>query len=327
MPETYDIVDAFDRHEAFRNRALSSLPVVGSMAAFLIVLSKILLVSGGDIGTALALVDRAGPFPVLAGSFLAISPFFAVGLIGAVGQGIDRATPPQELQTVYIVFIILLFWLSFIVPFTSLAFVVAYAVATEITRRRKKRKSRSPGTVSSWDEILQLPVPRDEQLLRLIFKIHECETSPLKDRKIVDLAALQQLKANQADYIEQFNQRLSVIRQRARRPLDAVAIGFLLFALLPVLPNILSDIPWLPAEVVELEDGSFETGYVLDLDDRWLVLLTEDGRRVQTFDANTVEARAICSPDGASGKPTRTIWRLTAGIDEKYAPCPSDDAG
>jgi hypothetical protein len=85
LPVPDDLVAFHERQAAIRGRLATSLPVVGSAVTFLLVVTKILLVAGGDIGTALAIVDRAGPLSVLTGTFVTISPLLGVGLVGPSG--------------------------------------------------------------------------------------------------------------------------------------------------------------------------------------------------------------------------------------------------
>lgn len=237
LPKPFDLVEVYERRAAVHGRLLSNLPIIGSAATFLVIVSKVLLVSGGDIGTALALVDRSGPFQVLSGAFVSISPLLGIGIIAAIAVGMaDAPAPPHEQTTLYALFALLLFWLSFVVSIWSIAFVLGGGLTILLSRLPKGRRPKY--AVSSFDDIFQQPIPRDVQLLRLIIKMHACRMA-IPDSGEIDLAEVQRLRADEAEHLDRYNQRLTEIRRR--RPVDVVAFGFLLVAMLPILPSILSD--------------------------------------------------------------------------------------
>jgi hypothetical protein len=78
-----------------------------------------------------------------------------------------------------------------------------------------------------------------------------------------------------------------------------------------------SDIPWLPAEDVMLDNGDHIVGYVLGVEEGSVVVLTEQERVIERVDLSDIRSRRLCELDSDS-KPLVRPW----GRSGTYVQCP-----
>jgi hypothetical protein len=64
-----------------------------------------------------------------------------------------------------------------------------------------------------------------------------------------------------------------------------------------VVAGAISDSAWLPAEKLQLENGSTIAGYVLSESDRWIIVVRDDDRRIERLPAAQVTHREGCRPE------------------------------
>lgn len=260
---------------------LPHLPLIGTAVIFLFVVTKVTIIAGGDMNTAFALVDRAGPFQVLAGTFISISDDLAYGITaGLIAYSARNDLSLKERAVVNLVTLVFLTWLSFIVWFPIFVWLLATFAAVRSIRRKEGRDK-----LSFWPFFF-------EETWRFVSRLG----------------------------------RLIGLNEKSWRAIDLLVVYFSCVVLMPLLPQAFDDRPWIPAEIVTLRGNVEHVGYVISQDDRWVVILLEEERRVITLASRDVIDRTICSPDGEGGRPERTIWRLFRTLEDKYDPCPNDSA-
>jgi hypothetical protein len=86
-------------------------------------------------------------------------------------------------------------------------------------------------------------------------------------------------------------------------------------------PGFLSPVPWLPAEVIELEDESF-VGYEVATEDVELTLLRNDPRIITSVPVEEVASRTICQLEQEEeGRWDVSLSELLVGRTDEYPPC------
>ena len=65
---------------------------------------------------------------------------------------------------------------------------------------------------------------------------------------------------------------------------------------------------WLPTEVIRLQDGSQQVGFVLQVDGSWTTVLTEGGRQVLRVPSPALQSRTVCSPAQTEWLSLAELW-------------------
>jgi hypothetical protein len=107
------------------------------------------------------------------------------------------------------------------------------------------------------------------------------------------------------------------VRQQRKERRDGQAPGMRSLLWFTALTNLLlgagliltySSSVWLPAEVIHLQDGSQQVGYVLQVDGPWTTVLTEAHRQVIRVSSPALESRTICTPVPTEWLSLAEVW-------------------
>ena len=106
-------------------------------------------------------------------------------------------------------------------------------------------------------------------------------------------------------------------KKRGRIPGQMLVLGLITFLLF----GIFTSPPWMPSEVVELNDGRTIQGYVLTSAGEAWAILTEERRVIWIEGESAVEKRSLCSTE--EGILSRTVADIVRGKPSKYPSCAS----
>lgn len=94
-----------------------------------------------------------------------------------------------------------------------------------------------------------------------------------------------------------------------------------LLVMLILFQGVFSEDMWLPAETIEMSDGTNIIGYVLNEDRPWIPVLTEEDRTIAYIEAESVQTREICVSEVK--RLSRTILSFRENR-QQASTCPSD---
>lgn len=231
-----------------------------------------------------------------------------------------------EKRWLYANLAIVLVWLSYIVSWSSLlgvaTIVVLFFAVPTLWRKWRRKPDKRKQTTVTWQHLYANP-PDDIEQRSLITQHKSLSSAKSEAERVGDHIQLSAISAQTQRVQEQYSERVREIVKAGRSPLEAAAMGVVAAALVPIVIHLVNnDRPWMPAEVVYGQNNDRWVGYVLSHDERALVLLRDKDRAVISIDGKQIRARIICTPDGASLTPVRTLWRVGADLKPLYERCP-----
>lgn len=318
-----DLVEHHSRDRLWRDQVMRNAPALFSASLFAFVVIKVLLIAQSNVSTGLALIARAGPLQVFAGTAVLGLPFLGTGLTNAAGI-LARTNRLNRLQRrrLWTYYGLGAFWLSWVLPWATTIFLIAFP-AISLLLWRKERNEPATKDVP-FAEFVQSSSPSDLKLREIrarIQALHEQdEALPPDVRKDPDRASRKEI--NEA--VQEYNDRAAAIRAAQTPALDSLAISLLVATMFPLLQFALNDDAWLPAEDISTRNGGVFTGYVLSTADKWTTILGDDPRLIITLPEGDVVGRRVCAVTYAyNGR--RTLWQLGGERGPDYDSCVSSE--
>lgn len=329
--EPVDLVDHHERAKSLRQYLIQNAVPLASLAIFAFIILKVLLVSDANINTALAIVERAGTFPVIAGVIVLAVPTLATGLNNslAIWAGADSKFNRFERRRLWVLFSLSILYLSYILPWMSTLTLLAFGafyVLRWFWRRRKVHVSEVPATTDSTptfdvDAFLKA-MPEDVELRRLWKEYKECHTLLTADPEVLsDQAVREKVYAQYVKVIDDYNTRNKLVQAATRPTIDAAAIALLLTVTAPMLQQSLNGSMWLPPELISAGSHGQVVGYVLNDSPKWTTILRDSDRSIVTLPTEDLTVRQVCRLRYTDSQ-TVTIYSLGHRHKVDYPLCP-----
>lgn len=309
-----------------RRSALTNIPSYAGAAIVLLVVLKIAIVSRGAPSTMLTLIADAGPLQVLVGTLILLLPFSGIVVIYANDEtyrrsGMSTIARNEVRLGVYLA----IFVLSFLLPWSWVATVVALLIFRHLVFLRDKKKGRTSDRIKEvpLQEWLQTE-PADVHLHELWSQIKEkiSQKRTLQGNGVIDLARMAELQESIHQLQNESRTRADEIYKLNNSQGTALASVLASYAFALLIQFLANDKPWIPAEQLNLEGGDREIAYVVNSGDSWTTILREKERAVIRIPSDSIKSRKVCSIK-RNEEATKTIWRFRQAKTEIYDKCPA----
>ncbi|NVM96091.1 hypothetical protein [Arthrobacter wenxiniae] len=316
-----DVVQHYERQQALRERLLGNVTALVSVAVFVFVVLKVLLIADSNVSTALSVVKEAGPIQVVAGVLIIGLPFIGTGLANTAGiLARTNELNRYEQRRLWTYYFGSVFVLSFVLSWWSLIAMVAFPLFSLILWR-KERKAPAVEAEVTWEKFLA-QTPEDSVLRDIVQRLApiRAELNALGGEPSPDAVRLADLTGQSNVLQSAFEARMGKIRSAGSIRLDALAITLLITTIFPVWQSAMSDQPWLPAENITLASGKIEVGYVVSTSDGWSTILIDKPRLVERLHSAEILARETCvTADSYNSR--QTVWSFSAPTMPTYPRC------
>ena len=325
------LTDAQERAES-RARITANLPWIITSTIFLLILVKVLIVARLDVGTALGIVQQAGPLTLAPGIILSLFPVLGLGMgTLAVHLANNNFGEPSQRALHWVFYFIAVTLFSTFQPWSSTLIQVGIPITYVVIRRTKRfRGSRkAPAGARQVDPRQpsdEFPDSNDLITSEIVDKIREVDSRIANaSPSSVDYSAINELRSRRSSLVADYNERTEALKVASKQPIELIALIFIGLLLFVAAPTYFTDATWMPAENLRTVNSGVVTGYVLSSDESWTTILTTGTRSIRSIKTSEVLSRQVCRADHDKPSKIRTVWN---GHTQKpnYPECATPDA-
>ncbi|MCY1684762.1 hypothetical protein [Kocuria sp. SL71] len=288
QPPIRDVVRYNQIGAHLRERLTERIAALFVTISATIFILKILLVSRGDVATALGVVSNSSTGSLISGVVIQSFPLLISMLCYPVALWLIRL-PIQGLYrtTLALWAIVLLLLLSSMLTIFALLGVV-FSVCGACLQARISR-SKETRLEAASKSVLSNPY-RDLVIDELSKQFDSIQTSGPKNG-VVHIDPLRLPEANKI--LRKWSERSECIEDSRKESVEGALLGTLALFLIAISFMSLNDSMWLNTERIQTKDGSF-VAYVLNEDEFWMTILEEDTRTLRVIKSDLVESRDYC---------------------------------
>jgi hypothetical protein len=328
FPVGVDLVEENERRAKLRERVWSSLTVLVSATIVSLAALRLLAVSHFNLSTALAILNSTTTTTVAFGALLIALPYIVVTLTAQVGIAATSAggTDRVVLWTRYALGALIAFLIIPPLQGISIAVPLLFVGFGWIAKRRKARNGRHapkpPDT--SWARGQKVPDDRELRHYRDEFQQAEAGMKAMEDVGHLTPDLREEYLQRLSEISHDGNVRLEKINKTARIGMESATLATIA-AFLPAILQYLSfgDRPWMPAEVVSLNQGQASVvGYVLKQDVKWMTILRESDRSIVYLATPDTRAREVCKLPRVNDDQRSMIAKFNNAV-PNYRECPA----
>ncbi|WP_159391167.1 hypothetical protein [Streptomyces viridochromogenes] len=332
--EARDLIEEYQAESARKSELLTNLPAYAGAGILAAVVLKVALISHGSVATSLALINSAGPVQVIGGVLVLLVPTLGTLAIVLINSSIDfkEMSKPKRVS-LYIDFAVALLLLTFVLYWGAvlvLLGIIATKGVVNLRRHLKARRQASPDTNESTNEDSRPNWPSDPPQDVVLHEIWEKQVAcggqliQARSEPEPNLGRLSELENQIRSLAAEYNSRVRQIN-RSRPSAESLALTTALSVVTfyVVFTSLVSDRPWLPAEILDIKGDRATVGYVVTEGDNWTTILTEGDRRIIRVNSDSIVDRSICATEKSEGKEVKTLWKVFSDVKTIYKECPN----
>lgn len=293
-PSTQDLVAAWTRkNESERSTVRFCVPYL-PVLALAFVLLNVLVQTGGDASRTMAIASNIKPSLFAVYVFLSLLNLLAAGVLVVAPRFISDHTYPVETRRFFrllMIITIILYAYALSLLFAALYLVLAYLLWRFLGDRKEAPKRLS---FDSW--VINNTPPTDTVLHNLWSQARELRSSDPAVARHRATAPGHRSELTLAEISTQVMDRQSAIDRASTPGLQNALYRFsgVIFSTYGLLA-LTSPIHLGPEEIVNLENGKSESGYVLISDNGQGVVFDSDERTVKAIATDDIKDRLICT--------------------------------